>query len=358
MSAETLNSFLVESRDGCPNIVSAIKTANASKRLLDEVLTRELYQWVSLDTSLVVYGSLARNEFTQGSDLDWTYLIDGQADSNHLMIANKIRGTLESAGFKSPNQQGAFGAMVFSHPLIHQIGGEDDTNSNMTQRILLLLESVAIGGKAQEAYERVLKGIISRYLEEDSRLLTHDGSKYKVPRFLLNDIVRFWRTMAVDFASKQRVRMGKGWGLRNLKLRMSRKLLFASGLLICFGCHLDVSPTIDGPQNSDELKAYLIEYLREKFGMSPLESLAYFMQRWGVSRGVGIQLFEAYDRFLAVLNDPDARKHLDDLRAEDSATDRVFKDVRSMSRDFQDSLNGIFFKNSLISPLTEKYGVF
>ena len=58
--------------------------------------------------------------------------------------------------------------------------------------------------------------------------------------FLLNDIVRFWRTMAVDFASKQKeIALEEGWGLRNAKLRMSRKLIFASGLLVCFGCNLD-----------------------------------------------------------------------------------------------------------------------
>ena len=105
-------------------------------------------------------------------------------------------------------------------------------------------------------------------------------------------------------------------------------------------------------------KNKIIEYLRDKFAMSPLESLAYFMQRFGINKADGAQLFEAYDSFLAVLNDADTRTHLENLRAEDSATDDVFEQVGLMSRDFQNSLNGIFFRNSVISHLTEKYGVF
>jgi hypothetical protein len=56
--------------------------------------------------------------------------------------------------------------------------------------------------------------------------------------------------MAVDFASKQRDRAGAGWGLRNAKLRMSRKLIFASGLLVCFSANLD--PELNGQISTDK----------------------------------------------------------------------------------------------------------
>src|SRR5688572_14420087 len=55
--------------------------------------------------------------------------------------------------------------MIFSHDLIHQIGGEDDTNRNTTRRLLLLLESAPVG--REDAYHRVFRNILNRYLLED-----------------------------------------------------------------------------------------------------------------------------------------------------------------------------------------------
>ena len=43
----------------------------------------------SADTSVVVYGSLARQEWTCGSDIDWTLLIDGRADREHIRVAHR-----------------------------------------------------------------------------------------------------------------------------------------------------------------------------------------------------------------------------------------------------------------------------
>jgi Nucleotidyltransferase domain len=57
-------------------------------------------------TSIVAFGSLARNEFTQGSDIDWTLLIDGQAASEHLAIANKVRDEIARLEGKGPGKEG------------------------------------------------------------------------------------------------------------------------------------------------------------------------------------------------------------------------------------------------------------
>jgi len=324
---------------------------------LDVRLSAAVGKYTTEDTSLVVFGSLARGEWTSKSDLDWTYLIDGEANSDHLKISQQIQRVFRDEGYEEPGPTGTFGNMAFSHDIIHQIGGQNDTNKNTTQRILLLLESCPIGRRT-EAYERVIRGVINRYLEEDVHPLTHDSNRFRVPRFLLNDIVRFWRTMAVDFASKQRDRAGEGWGLRNAKLRMSRKLIFASGLLVCFSANLDPELNDHISTDKDAIKLKLINHVRNCVRLTPLEILASSMERYGVSNSTAKELFNAYSDFLRLLDREESRKALKALRASDSRTDKTFRHVREISKIFENALDQIFFKNSRIAPLTQKYGVF
>jgi hypothetical protein len=131
-------------------------------------------------------------------------------------VALQIAGLFKANNLgKEPGRTGIFGNLIFSHELVHQIGGENDPNSNITRRLLLLLESRTIG--STDAYNRVVRVILERYFDQDTNLFNVDKTHFRVPRFLLNDIVRFWRTMAVDFAGKQRERGGEGWALRNIK---------------------------------------------------------------------------------------------------------------------------------------------
>ncbi len=154
-------------------------------------LGKQLARFNAEDTTITVFGSLSRDEFTEGSDIDWTLLVDGSADPHHQDVAHEISRHIQELQLKSPGREGTFGSLTFSHDLIHLIGGEDDTNRNTTRRILLLLESCPIGNA--DSYGRVLSNVLRRYLEED-RGIWYGSGRYKVPRFLLNDIVRYWRT--------------------------------------------------------------------------------------------------------------------------------------------------------------------
>jgi hypothetical protein len=204
----------------------------------------------------------------------------------------------------------------------------------------------------------VITAVINRYLEEDSRLLEENGKRYRVPRFLLNDIVRFWRTMAVDFASKQRDRGGEGWGIRNAKLRMSRKLIFASGLLLCFSCALDPELQTTISTEKDVIKLHLVKHIREFVRQSPLEVLAKSVRLLSVPAGIQEDFFSSYARFLEMLAHEESRKHLEVLRAEHAAKDPVFLELKQISSVFERCVDHIFFENPQLAPLTRKYGVF
>jgi len=95
----------------------------------------------STDAGVVIFGSLARKEWTSRSDVDWTLLIDGQADPEHLNLAHSVARRLEEEGFPRPGTTGIFGSMTFGHDLIQKIGGREDTNENTTRRVLLIQES-------------------------------------------------------------------------------------------------------------------------------------------------------------------------------------------------------------------------
>jgi predicted nucleotidyltransferase len=319
-------------------------------------LRKSLEQFDAADTAIVVSGSLARNEFTPGSDIDWSLLIDGWADTRHNQLVAQIGSVVKSLGAKSPGPEGTFGAMVFSHDLIHDLGGEGDTNRNTTRRVLLLLESAAIG--RDDAYQRVLRSVLSRYLLEDRGFWR--GSQFRVPRFLQNDFARFWRTMAVDFAYKMRARAGKGWAIRNLKLRMSRKLIYVSGLLACFHCHFDYTPeNWKSAQGSLDGQKLVVEYFTRVFQQTPIEITAGAFLRFPHLSFAAERIFGAYDEFLAVLTDDDNRRHLQMLTEEEAEHDEVYRGARELTHAFRDGLLRLFFdQQSGMAELTRNYGVF
>ena len=305
------------------------------------------------ESDLVVFGSIARNECTQSSDVDWTLLVDGQANPNHLSLAQLIEENINSTGLTEPGSSGMFGQISFSHDLINYIGGQDDTNHNLTRRILLLLESEKIilnddKSSFGTAHERVIRGIIQQYIDNDSGYNASTG-KENVPRFLLNDLIRFWRTMCVDFAYKQREQKGKKWALRNIKLRMSRRLIFVKGLLLCHKFYLR------NELSKDDIKSELHKFVAQK----PLEFMVSSFLENNIPEVHIVSILDSYNNYLEMLNDKGIRDHLTNLDMSSVYSDEIFESARANSHLFQNALTSIFItEKSSISDFTLKYGVF
>ncbi len=336
----------------------SIRQARADTETRREHLRAGFAEHGSPDTTLVVFGSVARQEVTSGSDLDWILLIDGQSVPEHKDQERKIKRLLTELKFIDPGSSGVFGRMVGSQDLVHNIGGEDDLNSNTTRRVLLLLESHPVGNR--EAYDRVRRQIIRRYLCDD-RGLTHSGQDARIPRFLLNDLTRYWRTVAVDFVYKQRTGDDRKWALRNAKLRMSRKLIFAAGLMRVFFCHLDLA----AEQARSTLKArqdvtLLTDYLFEQLAISPLDILAKACNDFSIDSHVARKVFDNYDLFLGILNDTKKRHELENAeRHDDLRKSAAWLEIRNISTPFHEGLVELFLKShDELTDLTIKYGIF
>lgn len=285
--------------------------------------------------------------------------MDGPADPQHREVAREFSRRLETEDFKKPGPTGVFGCPVFSHDLIHLIGGEGDTNANLTRRILLLLESSSLA--TIDAHMRVVRGVLSRYLDSEKSFLAESGRQYKVPRFLLNDIVRYWRTIAVDYVNKQWDRGDQGWALRNIKLRFSRKLLFVSGLLACFSTYLEqpVSPKDSGLFKDEDVARQAVKtHVAERLKLTPIDSLSHHLLSHA-KKETSHSILSAYDSFLKRLNDPESRETLGELSIKGSYSDPLFTELRDVSHQFQDGLNVKFYDDDdRVCDLMRKYGVF
>ena len=250
--------------------------------------------------------------------------------------------------------------MAFSHEIIHYIGGQADSNRNTTQRILLLLEATALrnADDAEDGpFERMTRQILNRYLSSDSNFHTQADDSSRIPRFMLNDIVRYWRTMCVDFAYKDWEQAGKKWALRNIKLRTSRKLLFMAGLLTVFSCFQNAELKRGGA-GQDEYVLKLQEHLLKFVQSSPLNVVVWTLTNIGLEAQC-VEFVEQYEHFFAMIDDKTIRDHLASLSENEVYEDAQFMECRDVSHKLQKVLKQICFEDQ--SPLRDfmcEYGVF
>jgi len=311
-----------------PNLLGArarTRAAVASRRAALESL--------ALDgaASVVLFGSWGRGELTRGSDDDWAILVDDAARADAAPGPAEVAAALE--GGRGPGRSGVFGGRILCDDLLSRIGLENDSNANLTRRMLLMLESQPVAGDDvhRRCWERVLDG----YLSDADR-------PYRPPRFFLNDLIRYWRTICVDFVGKER-EGGEKWGIRNAKLRTSRKVLFAAGLVPLLQTHRFAR---------DDRRAYLAAQLAapatDRLAAAFLDCDA---------RDAGVRALGAYDRWLGVLDDPERRGELESLTKETAHESAVFRDVRRHATELHRGLLVLLFDTPLL-PHVREHGIF
>jgi hypothetical protein len=282
------------------------------------------------DVAIVLMGSWGRSEVTSGSDDDYMVLVTGEMRDDVRPSKAEIEQILDRA----PGSQGIFGKPVQGQRLIEKIGLEDDSNNNLTRRMLFMLESTDASNSQVADVAR--DQLLVRYLDESVK-------NYRPPRFLLNDVIRYWRTMCVDFAGKEHEGPEK-WGLRNVKLRTARKVLFAGGLLPVFECAR--LPAED-----------MTEYLRDQLRMPPVDRIAEAFLRHDAADPGG-RAIGAYDDFLGLLDDESSREELEALTRARAGESEVFARATRLGKELEHGLLALLFETDSLPKLVREFGIF
>ena len=262
------------------------------------------------DRVVLVCGSYARREASESSDMDF-FILSSDTNGNSSLL-DEVRCVIKEAVPNEPSENGAFGGGVNRGELLENIGGGDDTNQNMTRRILFLLEGEWLYNP--EGLRDFRREILERYIREDM-------SDHQLALFLLNDVIRYYRTVAVEYEFK--IAKGKAWGIRNVKLVFSRKLLYASGLF-------SVAMTADRTREDK------IRILEDLFELPVMERMIAICGR---SRMEAV--LDGYNLFLEKLEDPDTRERLINLGTSER-NDPPFRDLKNEGHLFTRELLKLF----------------
>ncbi len=180
-------------------------------------------------------GSFGRLEASALSDLDLFIITDVKRDGDKepkplLDGIDEIRLQYDLIRVAEKNEVAKFdggGRFLAAHTIesyTKWLGSrEDDYRNTLTGRMLLILESRPLIGGA--LYQKALDEAISVYFRDYST-----NAERFVPSFLLNDVMRMWRTFCVNYEFYRKVGDSRN-KIKNLKLKFSRMLTCYSGVL-------------------------------------------------------------------------------------------------------------------------------
>lgn len=294
---------------------------------------------------IVVCGSMARQEMSRASDFDYLIVAHGLAED-----ATKFRAFRAACdewctqrSIKPPGATGIFGKVVSASEMIEQIGLEFDTNTSLTRRILLIEEGVSV--LDPDLHRRFVRIAIARYLDGEN------FDEHGVPRFLLNDVCRYWRTIAVDYQAKVWQRIDtSGWGLRYLKLRVSRKVTFAGSLVPL------LLVALRSPKSTSDLRDFLTA---QYVDLPPLARLAQLTTELASDStaldhlGHVLGLSNVFAEQIAQVEHREALEALE--TPHHARNDDLFWTLRDISVELQQHLEGLFFDSEGLGPLGRKY---
>jgi predicted nucleotidyltransferase len=182
-------------------------------------------------------GSFGRLEAGPKSDLDLFVVVksykrdDGSDEppkfrltgTKQIILKRDLIVAVDAAGIPDFDGGGRFLQTHSFDSYTRYLGSqEDDFRNTLTGRMLLLLESKCL--VSDKVYDELITSVVNEYFKD------FEGKEDRfLPAFLINDIVRMWRTFCVNYEFYRRDK--KRDKVKNLKLKFSRMLTCYSSIL-------------------------------------------------------------------------------------------------------------------------------
>jgi len=266
-----------------------------SQRELDRARTEFAACQYLQDLPLSVFcaGSLARAEIGEKSDLD-IFVIADSSDRlqsrlcEYTLFAHLIRINNDVLGFPPFSNDGEYLKINFIEDLKARTGSRrDDIENLFTARMLLMLESKPL--IHSELYNKHLRAILEHYYRDQK------GKVSFKPLFLLNDILRYWRTLCLNY-EERRHEPDRPWRKKNVSLKFSRMLTVFSTVLPLIAKPLDTLSDLEVLCQKTPLE-------RLSFGLDILSDRD-LTNRWTA-------LLDIYEAFLGWKDDDNVEKYLE-----------------------------------------------
>jgi hypothetical protein len=203
-------------------------------------------------------GSMGRREMGGHSDLDLFPICTRASRHSKFLEKCQIIGELvrlnKDLGYPSFSNDGRFLKLYHLDDMTQKMGLPiDDSENHFTARMLMLLEGRPLLNDAVN--RRVREEVVAQYFR-DKR-----GKRSYKPLFLLNDILRYWRTLCLNYEAI-RHDPNRPWRKKNVNLKFSR-------MLTVFGTVLPMvsEPVITAPNFMRLLEQSPIERLAEGLGV-------------------------------------------------------------------------------------------
>ena len=227
-------------------------------------------------------GSLGRMDVGAKSDLDLFVVADGNDGDDlrkrlfEITLFSELMEINKQLDFPPFSNDGEYLKVYFMEDLTTRTGSPSDDSENLfTTRMLLMLESQPIAH--EHIYRKHIRTILKLYYRDRSI-----DSPFR-PIFLLNDLLRYWRTMCLNY-EERRHDADRPFRKKNVNLKFSR-------MLTVFGT---VLPLIAEPADS-------VPKLERLCRKTPLERLATGLDFLGdqdlEDRWLGI--LDVYEEFLS-----------------------------------------------------------